>query len=258
MIPGAEAAIHGLGSGADGVDRLLSRARQHYQSEKRFRALVENSSDAICLLERDGAVLYASASTERVIGYSAHELTGTSGFHLGHPADQRRVRRMFQRVLGRPREPLQWQSRVRHKDGGWRWVECSGSNLLTEPSIGAIVVNYRDVTERRAAEESLRRHAAELARSNAELRAFAWAAAQDLKEPLRTVCAFTQLLVRSADVDPRRDDFATLIVDSVGRMSSLLDDLLSFTSLDFSDAEQRVDLGDAVAQVVGSPYAGGK
>lgn len=126
------------------------------RSEERFRALVENGSDAIALISREGSVLYASPSTTRVLGYSVEDFVGRNGFELLHPDDTPRIRRIFAECLASPGKDIFAEFRYLHKDGSYRDLEAVGNNRLTNPSVQAVVLNYRDITERKRAEESLR------------------------------------------------------------------------------------------------------
>lgn len=127
-------------------------------SEERFRALIENISDAISLVSIDGTILYESQSVYRVLGYSPEELTGRNIFELLHPDDLSRIRSLFAQIIQDPGMTITAVAQYRHKNGIWRWVEGTGSNLLNEPGVQAIVVNYRDITEQKQAEEQTRRH----------------------------------------------------------------------------------------------------
>ena len=125
-------------------------------SERRFRALIEHSSDVITLLDASGTVLYASQSSQPVLGYGSTENVGRSVFELVHPDDQVRAFELFAELMREPRRVAQIELRALHKDGTWRRVEAVGVNRLDEPAIGAIVVNYQDVTERQRTEQNLR------------------------------------------------------------------------------------------------------
>jgi len=127
------------------------------ESEERFRALVWSSSDVIAVVEADGIVTYVSSAIERVLGYEPEELVGTDGFALVLPEDAPMARRLFAELLGSPGAILSAEVRGRHRDGTWRHLEITGTNLLDEPSVVGIVANYRDVTERKEAEEALRK-----------------------------------------------------------------------------------------------------
>ena len=125
------------------------------QSDRRFRALIEHSSDAVALLTQEGIFTYASPSSERVTGYSAEELTGTNAFALLHPDDLASVQQKLGALLERPGDFVTMEYRVCHKNGSWRWMEGTVTNLLHDPAIQAIVVNFRDIHERKELEQRL-------------------------------------------------------------------------------------------------------
>ena len=248
-VPVAEAAILGLRSHLPGQARdIIGTARLYYQSEKRFRALIENSSDAISLLNPDGNVTYASASTVGVLGLRPEDLVGRSVFELIHPDDFETVREKLEELRTNPPDPVHVRARMLGKDTQWRWVESTFTNLIDDPDVGAIVANYRDITQQKAAEDQQLKDAEELARYNAELESFAYAATHDLREPLRTVSAFTELLVRRTNSAEENEQYAKFILESVAHMSHMLDDLLALTSVSSHDMSETVDLGCAVEQ----------
>jgi PAS domain S-box-containing protein len=121
-----------------------------------FQALVEYSSDAILLLDEHGVIRYASRSTERVLGYTPEERLNKSSLDLIHPDDMPRVAPIIDRAMSEPGVPITETFLARHKDGSWRHIEAVAVGRLTEPAVGGIVVNYRDVTERWRAAEALR------------------------------------------------------------------------------------------------------
>ncbi|MFV9505230.1 MAG: PAS domain S-box protein [Oscillochloridaceae bacterium umkhey_bin13] len=130
-------------------------------SERRFRALIEHSADGIALLNRRGTILYTSPAAERITGFPLTEFTNADALSFVHPRDQAELRHLVRR-LRRPAELASAEFRVRCTDGSWRWVEAFLRNLLRDDAVAAIVVNYRDITARMAAEEELHRYADEL------------------------------------------------------------------------------------------------
>jgi two-component system, NarL family, sensor histidine kinase UhpB len=125
------------------------------KSERHFRSLIENSFDAIALGKLDGTIVYASQSTQRVLGYSAEEIVSRSALDLFHPEDRNTLLQSLAQHPQTPGERVLAHFRARHKDGSWRWIEGVGVNLFSEPSVEAIIVNYRDITERKHSEEQL-------------------------------------------------------------------------------------------------------
>jgi PAS domain S-box-containing protein len=127
------------------------------RQEQHFRALVENASDAIVLLNLDGTISYESSSMGRVLGLKPEQRIGVSVFDRVHPGDMRVVTDAFRTLLENPNAEVQRaEIRVRHADGRWRTFEAAGSSIVRDSVVQAVVINLRDVTERKRAEEALR------------------------------------------------------------------------------------------------------
>ena len=125
-------------------------------SEERFRSLVQNASDIIVVLDGEGTILYESPAVGRILGFAPEERVGLGALDLIHPEDRDRVVKVLRdhRDVPGPFPPLEY--RVRDKQGSWRHLEAVGENLLHDPAVEGIVINSRDITERRLTEEALR------------------------------------------------------------------------------------------------------
>ncbi|MBV9658606.1 MAG: PAS domain S-box protein [Verrucomicrobia bacterium] len=164
-LTGAEAALHELTDGqidsvvtAEGDTFLLRQAQEALQkSEARFRALIENSWDAVSLWSGDGIFQYSSPAVTRMLGYSPADLAGCNCFGFVHPDDRELFQVRFTESLEKPGVGIGSYQRVRHADGSWRLVECMITNLLDDSNVGAIVNNFRDATEREHARQELER-----------------------------------------------------------------------------------------------------
>jgi diguanylate cyclase (GGDEF)-like protein/PAS domain S-box-containing protein len=128
-------------------------------SEERFRSLVRNSADVILIAAADGTIKYESPAVARVLGYDPEARQGTSLFDAIHFSDADWISRLFSDIVASPGAEVTADFRARHADGTWRWLGTTAKNLLDEPSVDGIVVNYHDITERRSLEEQLRHQA---------------------------------------------------------------------------------------------------
>jgi PAS domain S-box-containing protein len=179
----------------DVTDRKLSLENLR-KSEEYFRALTENALEAIVIISKDGTISYGSPTIEPPRGYKPEDVIGTNGFSTVHPEDMPKVMNLYNELMQNPANLIRTQVRVRHKDGSWRTVEAVGKNLLDDPVVAGIVVNYRDVTEREQAHEALLRHT----RQVEALHAIAQLASQtlELEELLNTAL---EKLVEVMDAD---------------------------------------------------------
>ena len=146
-------------------------ARHRIEAELRsneayFRSLVQNASDIIALVALNGTVHYYSPSIERILGYRPQDLIGRNVFGAVHPEDVPRVKDVIARLAQHPGMTQDIEVRLWHRDGTWRDFEAIGSVPLDDLSSGCVVVNARDITERKRVEAALRE-------SEARLRAFA-------------------------------------------------------------------------------------
>jgi diguanylate cyclase (GGDEF)-like protein/PAS domain S-box-containing protein len=143
-----------------GASRLLARRnRLLRRSQSRFRSLVQNSADVNMILDTRGTITYESPAVERVLGYHASDRIGTSAFAHVQRDDRSRAAQSLHDVIQAKGGQTTTELRIRHADGSWRRVEMVLKNLLDDPAVGGVVVNYRDVTERRALEDELRHQA---------------------------------------------------------------------------------------------------
>jgi diguanylate cyclase (GGDEF)-like protein/PAS domain S-box-containing protein len=125
------------------------------QRERRFRTIVEKSWSGVVLLDGDVRFSFAGSSTQHLIGYAEEELLARELLEFVHPHDLEAARKVFDGVVAQPNHEAHGELRFRHKDGHWVWLEGFSQNLLHEPSVCAIVLNYRDVSLRKETEKQL-------------------------------------------------------------------------------------------------------
>ena len=122
-------------------------------SEERFRALIEQSADAIQMVTPEGEILYTSDSIKQVLGYTPEEIKGHVPVEFIHPDDIAYFMEKIQFLLQHSTETVTFQYRVKHKDGSWAWIEATGANHLNTPNIHALIGNFRNITARKQVEE---------------------------------------------------------------------------------------------------------
>jgi diguanylate cyclase (GGDEF)-like protein/PAS domain S-box-containing protein len=151
------------GTGADTTltffTRDLSERRraesEREQREKRFRTIVEKSWSGVVLLDAELRFTWVSSSTQHLIGWTDEELVGRSLLDFVHPRERDAAARVFDEILSAPNHESHGELRFRHKGGRWIWLEGFSQNLIHEPSVAGIVLNYRDVSLRKQTEKQL-------------------------------------------------------------------------------------------------------
>ena len=193
-------------------------------SERRFRALVEESWDAIALFGPDGTIMYGSPATTRLLGYDLAEFVGRNAMELIHPDDRSAVLLRLEEVTTQPRRRVEVSARVQHKNGQWRHLEGVLTNLLDDPSIRAIVNNYRDVTDRRLLEEQI-----VLAQKMEAIGRLAGGVAHDFNNILTAIGGYTDLLLADLAPDDERRRDVEEIHRAADRAAALTHQLLAFS-----------------------------
>ncbi len=125
------------------------------RSEARFRALLEHAAELTLLLDREGRITFASPACLRLLGYAPEQMQGRSAFEFLHPDELDRAYAAFAGHMGGTGSLRRVVYRLRHRDGTWRHAEMVTANLIDDPSVGALVVNARDVTEQKSYEDQL-------------------------------------------------------------------------------------------------------
>ncbi|MBL7933481.1 MAG: PAS domain S-box protein [Bacteroidia bacterium] len=139
---------------ATDVTTIKKSQQQLSQSEKRFRALVENGQDALAIIGLDGQLSYVSPSVKKLLGYTEAEMLKINVFSLLHPDDLELAKQKIETVLQSPGESLSIDKvRFFHKDGTWHWYESTLTNFSQDPLINGITSNFRDITEKVKSEQ---------------------------------------------------------------------------------------------------------
>lgn len=216
------------------------------ESERKFRSMIENSNDAIALMDKEGRIIYASSSTVKVIGYTSKEMEGRYVFEEIHPEDKNKLNEHLKEVMLHAAANLYVEIRKRHKDGDYRWLECHSTNMLNDPSIQAIITNYRDITSRKLSEFKIDHQYKELQKVNAELDGFVYSASHDLKAPLLSILGITNI----AKIDSNEDTsvfYFNMIETNITKLLHVIKDIINFSRNTHLEVErEQVDFNQII------------
>jgi PAS domain S-box-containing protein len=217
-------------------------------SEEHFRLLIENALDMISILGEDGNIGYISPSCKRVLGFLPGEVVGRNVLDFVHPEDRALVEEAIAQSFARPGTAHSYVARVRARSGRWRLLESIGS-VRADPQEGLrAVVNSRDITDRREAEEEKERLEAQLrhARKMETLGTLAGGIAHDFNNILQAIVGCTELAQHTLPEESSAGSYLQRVVDATGRARNLVRQILTFSRQ--SEPERRKVAVEQVAE----------
>ena len=193
------------------------------RSEERYRLLLENISDVIAVAEFDHTLRYVSPSVSHVLGYDPQELVGRNARGFVHPDDVAALDRFVANTLADPGARGTLEARLRHRDGEWRLVELSTTNLVRRAEIAGLLHIARDVTDRRRFEAQVQQ-----AQRMESIGSLAGGVAHDFNNVLSAIIGYGELMAESGLDAPARADLDEMLA-AAQRASGLTRQLLAFS-----------------------------
>jgi PAS domain S-box-containing protein len=214
------------------------------ETEKRFKTLIENSTDGIVIIGEDRSPLYVSPYVYKILGFGERELAGHDVSLMVHPDDQEYLSQIAKTLIAHPGLPLQVQFRFPKKSGAYIWIEGTAINLLADQAVRGVVCNFRDISERKENEYAIQDlnksletlitdRTAELQEVVKDLEAFSYSVSHDLRSPLRIIAGYAKLILsdHGETINDEAKEFVETILENTKRMGQLIDDLLNFSRL---------------------------
>jgi PAS domain S-box-containing protein len=221
------------------------------QGQKRFRAMVEKSAEGIVLGTPEKGVIYASPSVERVLGYTPDEFVGRSLYGAVHLDHRQHMADTVAELLANPNKVVIDEVMLLHKDRSWRWIECTMRNLLHEPSVQALVINFRDTTERKHAQaerEQLEQRLRQAEKMEAVGR-LAAGIAHDFNNVLAGVFAYGEMLVEETPKHSPLKRYAKNVLTAATRGRALVEQILAYSRSQLGKRAP-LDIGQVVTETL--------
>ncbi len=221
------------------------------RDEEKFNQLIKNSFDMIVLLDSNGVQHYVSESCERILGFKPEELINISIIKkMVHPDDQEKTLAGLNDIIENSTNGGV-QYRHRHKNGGWVYLEAFGTNQINNPQIKSVVLNVRDITERKKTERELIESRARLSDANSTKDRFFSIIGHDLKSPFNSIVGFSDILLEKINKKDYNgiEDYARIIHDSSHRVINLLTNLLEWSRTQTGRIEFNPECLELVIQI---------
>ncbi|MEX0779645.1 MAG: PAS domain S-box protein [Balneolales bacterium] len=211
-------------------------------SEIRFRSLIQNSSDLISVIDREGKFLYQSPSSERILGYQPEELIEQYVYALIHPRERETVKERIAQVSSDGNEQLTLEFRIKHKNGSWRDLEAMGKSMLYGNS-EAIVINSRDITERKKADQELVKAKEKAEEMNRLKTTFLANMSHEIRTPLTGILGYASIMQTDLEEEGDRE-MARRIHDSGKRLLATIDAILDLAKIEADKIDVQLQVLD--------------
>ncbi len=221
------------------------------RDEEKFNELIKNSFDMIVLLDSNGVQHYVSESCERILGFKQEELINIPIIEtMIHPDDQEKTKAGLNEIIKKSANGGT-QYRHQHKNGSWVYLEAFGTNQINNPLIKSVVLNVRDITERKKAEKELIESRARLSEANSTKDRFFSIIGHDLMSPFNSIVGFSEILLKRINKKDYNDieNYARIIYDSSQRAINLLTNLLEWSRTQTGRIECNLEYLELVTKI---------
>lgn len=237
----------------DGITSDITKRKEAEMAvrdnEQKFRSLIQNSADAILVLNADYEIVYASNSLYQITGFTPEEVLGANVIEFGHPDEREILLQYKTKVYSNPGIPQNIVYRRITKDGIYIWCEGTTINLLDDNIVQGIVINFRDITQRRQYEDALKAANEDLQKTNRELDKFVYSVSHDLRAPLSSMMGIVELAVTETE-DEDMLMHLDMMRKSITKLDGFIVDILEYSrNARLEVRKQQIDFHDLMRDV---------
>jgi len=245
----AESIANQIAGAIANVQLFLDRKRAEEQlkrSEEHFRSLIENSSDIIMTIDRNQNISYVSPSIKRILGYEPEHQLGWNVFQSVHPDDLPLVQDFVNKILQNRRQEIPWsiEHRVKHADGSWRTFQSIGMSILDDSGSPVIIINSRDITERKNLEGQLAQ-----AQKLEAIGQLAAGIAHDFNNILAAIIGYTELAIWDLPENSKVNDKLKEALKASRRARDLVRQILTFSRQE-SEGRKPMEMAPIVKETI--------
>lgn len=206
---------------------LYEAEKLNTESEQRFSALISKGADMIGIIDSTGVYKFVSSNVERILGYKSKDLIGKNAFGLIHEEDVLTISEEFAKALT-SREAYISEFRFKDAFGNWRWIEVICTNLTDNEMIQGLIINSRDITERKDHEEKLREVVLYLYKQNKALKEIAFMQSHEVRRPLANILGLIEIITFS-NVSPEQRSALKMLRKSGEELDQMIKKIVTTT-----------------------------
>ena len=215
------------------ADQELKKAKEKAEeSEKLFKSLIKNAPNGIVIIDEQGKYKFVSPNAERLFGYNKDEAIGHSGSENTHPDDLPMVLKALDTIYADPGKKPKLEYRFKRKNGEFRWIETTFTNLLSDRAIKGIVLNFSDISERKQIFEELLITKEKAEESDRLKSAFLANMSHEIRTPMNGILGFSELLKKPNLTGEEQQKYISIIEKSGKRMLNIINNIIDISKIE--------------------------